>query len=115
MDMDIDVEKPKWLTQTEGILETLNEGVIIINECHRILFVNSGFVEMTGKTWEDVTDKVVSELYSANEWEFCSGAGRHCLPVWPQSLWLCLAAKRRRPVAGINRGSSVGRTRRPEA
>lgn len=29
MDMDIDVEKPKWLTQTEGILETLMNFVAI--------------------------------------------------------------------------------------
>jgi len=68
--MDSDVEKPKWLGQTVGILETLNEGVIIIDDCHRILFVNSGFVEMTGMTREVVIGKVVSQFYSAKEWEF---------------------------------------------
>jgi phosphoserine phosphatase RsbU/P len=68
--MDINVEEPKWLTQTQGILETVNEGVIIIDDCHRILFVNSGFVEMTGMTREDVIGTAVSEFYSAKEWEF---------------------------------------------
>jgi hypothetical protein len=30
------VEKPKWLTEREGIPETVNEGVtIIIDDCHR--------------------------------------------------------------------------------
>jgi phosphoserine phosphatase RsbU/P len=68
--MHIDVEEPRWLSQTEGILETLNEGVIIIDDSHRILFVNSGFVEMTGMTREDVIGRVVSDFYSAEEWEF---------------------------------------------
>ena len=67
--MDIDVEKPKWLTETEGILATLNEGVIIIDDCHRILFVNSSFAEMTGMTREDVIGRMVSEFYSAEDWE----------------------------------------------
>ena len=33
--MEIEVEKPKWLSQMEGILETLNERVIILDEGHR--------------------------------------------------------------------------------
>lgn len=68
--MEIDVEKPKWLSQMEGILETLNEGVIILDDCHRILFVNSGFVEMTGMMQEDVIGRLVSDFYSAKEWKF---------------------------------------------
>ncbi|MFZ0885750.1 MAG: SpoIIE family protein phosphatase [Candidatus Acidiferrales bacterium] len=68
--MEIEVEKPKWLSQMEGILETLNEGVIILDEGHRILFVNSGFVEMTGMTQEDVTGRLVSDFYSAKEWTY---------------------------------------------
>lgn len=67
--MEIDVQRPEWLTQMEGILETLNEGVIIIDDSHRILHVNSGFLEMTGMTREDVVDRIVSEFYSAQEWE----------------------------------------------
>jgi PAS domain S-box-containing protein len=54
----------------EGILETLNEGVIILDDGDRILFVNSGFVEMTGMTQEDVTGRLVSDFYSAKEWRF---------------------------------------------
>jgi PAS domain S-box-containing protein len=43
---------------------------VIIDDCHRILFVSSGFVEMIGMTREDVIGTVVSQFYSAKEWEF---------------------------------------------
>lgn len=47
-------EKPEWLAQMETVLEVLNDGVIIANETHKILFANSRFLEMTGfsrKKW----------------------------------------------------------------
>ena len=37
----IDMEKAQWLTQMETVLEVLNEGVIIADEHHRMLFANS--------------------------------------------------------------------------
>jgi PAS domain-containing protein len=42
------MHKSEWLTSMEAVLEVLNEGVVITNENHRILFANSRFVEMTG-------------------------------------------------------------------
>jgi phosphoserine phosphatase RsbU/P len=48
------VQKPEWLEQMEGILETLNEGVIISDDCGHILFVNGVFEEMTGVPREDL-------------------------------------------------------------
>lgn len=42
------IEKPGWLEQMEGILETLNEGVLITDDCQRILFVNECMEELTG-------------------------------------------------------------------
>ena len=44
----MDIEQPEWLEQIEGILETLNEGVIIADDCPQIIFVNGNFEEMTG-------------------------------------------------------------------
>lgn len=44
----MDFEQPEWLAQIEGILETLNEGVIIADDCPQIIFVNTNFEEMTG-------------------------------------------------------------------
>ena len=62
-----DVEKPEWLLATEGILETLNEGVIVADDCARILFINSTFEAMTGMPREDVVGKDVHHFYSPEE------------------------------------------------
>jgi len=40
------IEKPAWLEQVEGILETLNEGVLIVDDCQRILFANECMEEL---------------------------------------------------------------------
>src|ERR1700676_96743 len=45
----LDIQPPEWLEQFEGLLETLNEGVIISDDCHNIVFVNSTFEEMTDR------------------------------------------------------------------
>jgi PAS domain S-box-containing protein len=42
----VNSEKPEWLRQMEPVLEKLNDGVIVANECGEILFVNSVFEEM---------------------------------------------------------------------
>jgi PAS domain S-box-containing protein len=38
----------EWLEQVEGVLETLNEGVIVSDGDARILSVNSRFEELIG-------------------------------------------------------------------
>ncbi len=43
------IEKPAWLEQMEGILETLNEGVIISDDCQRILFLNDCMEQLIGR------------------------------------------------------------------
>ena len=42
------IDKPAWLEQMEGILETLNEGVLITDDCQRIMFANECMEELTG-------------------------------------------------------------------
>jgi PAS domain S-box-containing protein len=44
----VDSETPQSLQQMEPILETLNDGVVIADDCDQILFVNTVFEEMTG-------------------------------------------------------------------
>jgi phosphoserine phosphatase RsbU/P len=66
----VEIVKPDWITQMEEILETLNEGVVIADDCHRILFANSGFREMTGMSLEELTGSEPSKFYSPEEWEF---------------------------------------------
>ncbi len=66
----IDTEKPEWLAQMETVLEVLNEGVIIANDRHRILFANSRFVEMTGISGQDLIEFDPSRFYSSEERDF---------------------------------------------
>lgn len=64
------IDKPEWLTSMEGVLEVLNEGVVITNETHRILFANARFVEMTGVPRPDLIGSYASQFYSSQEWDF---------------------------------------------
>ncbi len=64
------MHKPEWLTSMEAVLEVLNEGVVITNENHRILFANSRFVEMTGIPRQDLVGYNASRFYSSQQWDF---------------------------------------------
>ncbi len=64
------VEVPEWLEQIEGLLESLNEGVIITDDCHRILFANSCFEEMIGRPSAEMVGQVSSDFYTADEFAF---------------------------------------------
>src|SRR5258708_19508260 len=66
----IEMEKPEWLTQMETVLEVLNEGVIISDDRHQVLFANSRFVEMTGIPQQDLFQFDRSRFYSSQEWDF---------------------------------------------
>jgi phosphoserine phosphatase RsbU/P len=46
----VEHERPEWLEQIEGVLETLNQGVIITDDCRKIVFANEIFLEMIGRT-----------------------------------------------------------------
>jgi PAS domain S-box-containing protein len=66
----IDTEKPEWLTQIETVLEVLNEGVLIADDRHRILFANSRLLEMTGFSRHELIGTDGSSFYSSQEWGF---------------------------------------------
>ena len=61
------LETPEWLSQIEGILETLNQGVMITDDCHRIRFVNAYFEEMIGLPSVEMIGHPASDFYSAEE------------------------------------------------
>src|SRR5215472_5611781 len=63
-------ERPGWIRQMEEVLETVNEGVLIADDCHRIIFVNSGFVRLTGIRAEDLVGYDAQLFYTAEEWAF---------------------------------------------
>ncbi|HTT24145.1 MAG TPA: SpoIIE family protein phosphatase [Candidatus Sulfotelmatobacter sp.] len=66
----IEKEKPEWLGQMEAVLEVLNEGVVICNDRHRILFANSQFLEMTGIPPQELIGCTLRQFYSSKEWDF---------------------------------------------
>lgn len=66
----IKMEKPEWLTHLATALEVLNEGVIVADDRHRILFANSQFVEMTGIPQKDLIGFDPSSFYSSQEMDF---------------------------------------------
>jgi phosphoserine phosphatase RsbU/P len=66
----IETQKPEWLTQMETVLEVLNEGVVIADDSHRILFANSRFVDMTGIPRQDLIGFDPSQFYSSQERDF---------------------------------------------
>jgi len=39
-------DRPNWLDQIEGVLESLHQGVIVTDDCRRILFANQVFLDM---------------------------------------------------------------------
>jgi PAS domain-containing protein len=68
--LSLAMDKPEWLTSVEAVLEVLNEGVVITNENHRILFANARFVEMTGILKRDLIGFDPTQFYSPQEFDF---------------------------------------------
>ena len=65
----MDDAKPEWLMQMEGILEALNEGVLIVDDCNRMIFANDCMVEMCGFAREQVLGRTPAYFYSGEDLE----------------------------------------------
>jgi phosphoserine phosphatase RsbU/P len=61
------IEKPEWLMQMQDILETLNEGVMVLDDCRKILFINSCLEGMFGIPASEVIGREGMSFYTANE------------------------------------------------
>src|SRR5579864_412273 len=55
--------QPEWLEQVRDVLETLNQGVIISDECPRIVYANGVFQEMIGRSSEELVGQYVKNLF----------------------------------------------------
>jgi len=66
----VKVEKPEWLEQMEGILETLNEGVLIGDDCQRILFINECMERLLGVSRATAIGKTAEAFYSGEDYEY---------------------------------------------
>jgi sigma-B regulation protein RsbU (phosphoserine phosphatase) len=53
----------EWLEGVVGILETLNQGVIINDDCGEIIFANSHFSQMIGLPADEVIGRKVTDLF----------------------------------------------------
>jgi PAS domain S-box-containing protein len=65
--MPADHPAPEWLEQMQDLLESLNEGVLISDDCHKIIFVNSCFEEMTGFPASEFAGHTAARYYTAEE------------------------------------------------
>ena len=69
----VTLEKQQWLKQMEGILETLNEGVIIGDERGRILFINECMERLLGMPRPELIGNTVEAFYSKEDYEVIQG------------------------------------------
>jgi PAS domain S-box-containing protein len=66
----VQCEKPEWVEQVEGILGVLNEGVLIANDCHQIIFVNERLAEMVGSPASEIIGLSAAEFYAPGEYAY---------------------------------------------
>jgi phosphoserine phosphatase RsbU/P len=66
----VDVTKPAWLEPLKGILEALNEAVIISDDCNLIIFANQRFAELCGRPLEDIIGRPSSQFYSGDDYKY---------------------------------------------
>lgn len=63
----MEAEKPEWLSQMEGILETLNQGVMVVDDCQHVIFTNEIFREMSGFPDDLLIGQTVSDFFTPSE------------------------------------------------
>jgi phosphoserine phosphatase RsbU/P len=66
--VEIMMQKPDWLVQMEDVLETLNEGVMILDDCRKILYVNSCLETMFGFSSSEIVGHMGSDFYTEDEY-----------------------------------------------
>src|ERR1700751_371462 len=57
----------EWIDEVAGILETLNQGVLINDDCNKILFANQIFLRMLGRPSGEVLGGMLTDLYSPED------------------------------------------------
>src|SRR3984885_11063412 len=65
----MDMVRPDWLIQMEDVLETLNEGVMILDDCRKILYVNSCLEKMFGFAASEIVGHLGSDFYTKDEYD----------------------------------------------
>ena len=66
----MEAQRPDWLLQMEDVLETLNEGVMILDDCRKIIYINSCLENMFGFPASDIVGHPGSDFYTQAEYDF---------------------------------------------
>ncbi len=66
----LNLARPDWLTQVAAVLDVLNEGVMIVDDCYVIQYVNPQMQEMTGYPAEKVVGRTREMFYSGEDLAF---------------------------------------------
>ena len=64
----MEIEKPEWLLPMETLFDTLNEGVLVADDCHHILYINSCLSGMIGNSPREVVGLTAAHFYSPEEY-----------------------------------------------
>ena len=59
--------QPEWLAQVRDVLETLNQGIIVADECPRIVYTNTVFREMVGRNDDELVGQYVKDLFPSED------------------------------------------------
>ena len=59
--------RKEWIDEVAGILETLNQGVIIVDDCNKIVFANQIFLRMLGRPAEDLLGQPGTSFYTPED------------------------------------------------
>lgn len=65
----MEIERPDWLLQMETLFDTLNEGVLVADDCHHILYINSCLSEMMDSPPSEVVGRTAAYFYSQDEYK----------------------------------------------
>jgi len=66
----MDGHQPEWLEQVEGVLETLNQGVLITDDCRKIVYVNRIMQDMVGLVQAQMVGKTSSDFFPEEDTPF---------------------------------------------
>ncbi|MGB6429720.1 MAG: SpoIIE family protein phosphatase [Candidatus Acidiferrales bacterium] len=59
--------QPEWVVHVRDVLELLNQGVIISDECPRVVYTNSLFLEMVGRSADELVGRYVKDLFPSED------------------------------------------------
>ena len=63
----VENEQLEWLAQVEGVLDTLNQGVIVTDDCHNIVYANELFLEMIGRARDEMLGRSGKDFFAPED------------------------------------------------